>query len=67
MAQDASYFRGLTNPSLDFAIKDIKETLEFALLGPQEESKYLDQLHCALAEKRRREGKDCCPTCKRPL
>jgi hypothetical protein len=67
--QDAAYFRNLNNPQLDFAIKDIREALAIAEAdrNPLTAGKYSDQLFAALGERRRREGKDCCPTCQRPL
>lgn len=65
---DASYFRSLSNPALAFAIRDIADSISHMLgYDPEAEAKYQDQLHYALAEKRKREGKDCCPTCQRPL
>ncbi len=66
--QDSSYFKALSNPSLEFAIKDIRAALD--LIGKfdlKAHDKYMDQLGFALTEKRRRTGKDCCPCCARPL
>ena len=66
--QGPSYFTALSQPALEFAIKDIGEAL--LVCGPisyETETKYADQLHHALAEKNRRAGKHLCPTCKRPL
>lgn len=66
--QGATYFRNLTNAGLDFAIKDILEARD--LLGKDNlkaHDKYQTQLSFALEEKRRRQTKNCCPTCNRPL
>lgn len=66
--QDASYFRALSSPALDYAIRDIRDVLACVeRFDPVAEAKYLDQLACALTERNRRTGKDCCPSCHRPL
>lgn len=66
--QDASYFRNLSDPSLNHAIRDITEAYECARgFDPKGEDKYADQLHAAIGERNRRQGKHICPTCERPL
>jgi hypothetical protein len=65
--QDALYFRRLSTPALDWSIKDIRHALDVMRGIPEAEAKYSDQLHYATQEKRRREGRDECPCCHRPM
>jgi hypothetical protein len=70
MAQDASYFRRLTEGQLDFAIKDIVGTMDLAATWDDKGvggNKYADQYHAAVGERNRRTERNVCQSCKRPL
>ena len=63
-------FKKLTNAALAGASKDIRETLVVARTWDDDgkgEGKYSDQLAEARGEQYRRESRDVCPHCDRPL
>lgn len=59
-----------TDSQLDYMIDDIVAARDIAGQWGDSgvgERKYSDQLDVALQERHRRQGKDRCPCCKRPL
>ena len=63
-------FKKMTNSALAGAIKDIGEALKVSRTwndGGKGEGKYSDQMAEARGEQYRRENRDVCPHCDRPL
>lgn len=64
MAQDADYFKNLTDSSLSFAILDISRALNSFADNPAAFNKYANQLMYALNERWERNSNNCRSICK---
>ena len=67
--QDKQYFMHLSIPEINHAIKDIQAAMRLAATWQDKgvgENKYADQLHAALAAKKKKTALPVCPYCQQP-